>query len=515
MPKLGSDLLERAAARRELTIRRARRDFAAFVEYVFGWKLAAHHFRWVEAVAGHPRVVILAPIEHGKTSLLSIAYPVWLLGQNPNLRIGLISETFSQATRPLAAIRQTIIENPRLKEVFPELRPAVGGRARWTDHEILVKRSRAEKDPSILALGVMGPLLGARLDVALLDDVTSWENSFTAAQRQKLITWFKSTLVGRVVDGGRIIAIGTPWDARDLLHELERSGEYHVVRDPALNENGEPLWPETWSAERLKQRRREIGELEFSRQMLLQVVSDATSRFKTAWLDRAFCAADDMGVTFVESYSGPHPTFSGVDLGVGQGPQHAESAIFTVAVLPDGRRQVLNVEAGRWQAPELIQRLKDTHQRYRSRIRVESNAAQAYIVQFLAADGVPVDGQATGRNRHDPRWGIESLAVELEANRWIIPEGPETRTWARELLAYSPTGHPGDRVIAGWLAREAARSAEAAPLLPPFLLSDQSPPQRPGVVRLPGWFTGQPDSEGDLERDVLSGCVPISYRIDG
>jgi hypothetical protein len=129
----------------------------------------------------------------------------------------------------------------------------------------------------------------------------------------------------------------------------------------------------------LEQRRREIGEIEFSRQMLLRPVSDATSRFKADWVERAFQNARDMGAVLVETYSGPCRTFTGVDLGVGQGLQHDESAIFTIMLLPDGRRQVLNIEAGRWQAPELVEKLKSTAQRYGSRLRVESNAAQMLI----------------------------------------------------------------------------------------------------------------------------------------
>jgi len=463
----------RTAALHELAVRLARRDFPSFFKYVFGLAPAAHHRKWMAAVEQYDRAVILAPIEHGKTTVLSIAFPLWVLGNNPNARIGLVSETHSQAARPLAAIREHIIQNKRLHEVFPCLKPAGGAREKWTDSEILVERPSLEKDPSIIALGVLGPLLGSRLDLAILDDVVGWDNSLTAAQRGKLVDWFRSTLVGRIVAGGKVIVVGTPWHPADLLHVLGGSGEYQLLRDPALGEDGKPLWPEAWPVERLEQRRREIGEVEFSRQMLLRPVSDATSRFKADWIERAFQSARDMGAVLVESYSGPNRTFTGVDLGVGEGLQHDESAIFTIALLPDGRRQVLNIESGRWQGPELLERLRATAQRYGSRLRVESNAAQAYLVHFLRDAGVGVDAHTTGRNKHDPQFGVESLAVEFERGQWIVPDAPMTKAWVRELLAYNPAGHTGDRVMASWLAREALRTAEAAPpFATPFLTSD-------------------------------------------
>lgn len=456
-------LAARAAARRELTLRRARRDLAAFMEYVFALTPARHHRGWCAELTSASRLVLTAPIEHGKSSIAAIGLPLWTLGNNPDARVAIVSETHTQAARPLAAIREHILRNPRLHEVFPNLRPARGARESWSESEIVVDRPGAVKDPSIIALGVNGPLLGARLDLAILDDIVSFENSFTAAQREKVIAWFRSTLVGRVVATGRIVVVGTPWHGEDLLGVLQRSGEYRVVRDPAADASGEPLWPEAWPRARLEQRRREIGEIEFSRQMLLEVLSDAGSRFRQGWLERAFGLAVELGVSLTGTNDQGWRTFTGVDLGVGATSAHDESVIFTIAVHPDGRRQVLGVEAGRWQAPEIVARIKSARTRYQSRVRVESNAAQMYLVQFLAGDGVHVEAHVTGKNRHDPAFGIESLAIEFEQGRWIVPDAPETRAWARELIAFSPAGHPGDRVVASWLAREAARAFEDLP----------------------------------------------------
>ena len=467
MLSLGSYLQRRAAARHELELRRARRELGAFVRYVFGFQLGEHHALWCKALDEHDRVVVLAPVEHGKSTLISMAFPLFTLGRNPDARIAIVSETSTQASRFLVAIREHIERNERLHEVFPALKRSKSARAKWSDSEIVVERPTTSKDPSIVALGVLGPLLGARLDVAILDDVLSFESTFTATQREKSIAWFRSTLVGRMVSHGKIIAAGTAWHRSDLLHALEASGEYTTLRSPAIKKNGKPLWPEQWPIERLEQRRREIGEIEFARQLMVEAVADGDSRFRGEWIDRAFATARAEGVTLAHSYDGPYRTFSGVDLAVGTTSGHDETAIFTIAQLPDGRRRVLNIEAGRWTAPEIVARVRDTHARYRSVIRIESNAAQAYLTQFVAEQRVPVEAHTTGRNRNDPAFGLESIAVEMEQGRWIIPDAPATRAWAQEMLAYSPRAHAGDRLIASWLAREAVRAGDeqrSAPL---------------------------------------------------
>jgi hypothetical protein len=406
-----------------------------------------------------------APIEHGKTSLISIALPLFVLGTNPNARIAIISETATQATRILAAIREHILGNPRLREVFPRLRPARGAREQWSDSSIVIERSVTSKDASIIALGELGPLTGARLDLAILDDVLSWSSTCTETLREKTISWFKSTLIGRMVEKGKIIVAGSAWHEEDLLHVLAQSSEYFAIRDPAIRSNGAPLWPEQWSSERLAQRRREMGEGEFSRQLLVQAKTDADSRFKIEWIERAFAIAEERGAKLVHSYSGPWRTFTGVDLAVGGDAHHDETVIFSIALLPDGRRQVLGIEAGRWTAPLIVGKISEACVRYGGIVRVESNGAQEYVTQFLKADFIRVESHHTGRNRHDPAFGIESLAVELEQQKWIVPEGDETRKWAKELLSYSPRAHAGDRLIGSWLAREAARAHDhSAPL---------------------------------------------------
>jgi len=462
-----SDLKSRAEARRELALRRARVDLAAFVEFVFGFHLGEHHRRWCDALSREARLVLLAPVEHGKTTLSSLALPLWTLGRNPGARIALISETHTQAARLLAAIRENILSNPKLREVFPRLVPAKGARASWSDSEILVERPVGGKDPSVVALGVNGPLLGARLDLAILDDVCSFENTFTSGQRQKLVSWFRSTLVGRVVDSGRVVSVGTAWHDEDLLQTLSLSSQYQTIRDPAIKQDGEPLWPEAWSLVRISQRRVEIGELEFSRQMLLKIAGDLSSRFRHEWVERAFELASLRGACWESAPQAGERVYTGVDLGVGVGAQHDLSVLFTLSVLPSGERRVLSIRSGRWRAPELVEQIARVQLDFGGRVRVESNGAQAYISHFLEERGIHVESRHTGQNKHDRLYGVESLAVELEREMWLVPDSQESREWAKELISYRPGAHTGDRLMAAWLAREAAREDESAPVLSP------------------------------------------------
>jgi hypothetical protein len=94
---------------------------------------------------------------------------------------------------------------------------------------------------------------------------------------------------------------------------------------------------------------------------------------------------------------------------------------------------------------------------------VESNAAQEYLVQ-MANERVPVQGRATGSNKHHREFGVEGLAVQLQRLEWVFPSGPtgtelhpELRALRQNILYYNPAQHTGDHLMAWWICSEAIR----------------------------------------------------------
>ena len=89
--------------------------------------------------------------------------------------------------------------------------------------------------------------------------------------------------------------------------------------------------------------------------------------------------------------------------------------------------------------------------------------AQDFILQFLkASTAIPVKPFTTGRNKVHPEFGIEGVAAEMAAGKWIIPNRDgkmhsEVEALVNEMLYYDPKAHSGDRLMSCWMAREAAR----------------------------------------------------------
>ena len=85
---------------------------------------------------------------------LAVLRSLYELGNNPDLRIALISETSTQSEKSLSRIKANIRFNARVQQVFPNLRPAIEGTSNrpttWYQRAILVQRTPyaglAEKD---------------------------------------------------------------------------------------------------------------------------------------------------------------------------------------------------------------------------------------------------------------------------------------------------------------------------------------------------------------------------------
>ena len=441
-------------------------------------KNAPFHKEWHEFWRKHRRTILIAPVEHGKTQQV-VGKILHLLGNNPDLRIATISNTSVQAEKLLRLVRTHIERNERVAEVFPKLRPSEREEDPWHQSMITVQRQTLAKDPSVQAHGIFkGKIVGARLDVLVLDDILSFENTRTEAQRQKLMEWLDTSVFTRATGRCIYMVIGTPWQPDDVLHELEGRPAYACKRYAAVENPHDdpaewrPIWPAQWPASRLRDRQQNTPETTFSRKYLCQVRMDSTSRFRQEWLDtmvrlgkgHTFSAEAPMAQGGIRRL----PCFTGVDLGVGQKKENALTSFVTIALRDDSRRGYVNIESGHWQSPEIADRLESHYRRFDSVIRVESVSAQMHLIDMVRDRNIPIEAHNTSAlgktGKFDEEWGIESIAVEMRNRWWMMPSGatgenihPEGLALMRDMLYFNPTEHTPDRLIALWLAWSALK----------------------------------------------------------
>jgi len=448
-----------------LIIDRARKDFPVFARLVFNWKVAPFQKAWHQLIDKHPRVLIEAPRDHGKTSQISIARTLWELGKNPNLRIKSICQSDDRAQEILRLIAQCIESNPRLRLVFPDLRPAFRGT--WTRHKIFVKRDKISKDPSVEALGILSTVTGGRADLLIFDDPVDFRNAIYYPSLRKAVKQvYRAVWVNLLEPDGRIIYICTVWHQDDLTHELAKQTSVYKVLVQSIDQNFTPLWPEKWPKRKLKQRFLEIGEREFNRQFRNQAITDQEflfpERILRPWYIKGFDGFDLQNAQ----------KFIGLDLAIGKSRESSHTAFFVVALTPEGIKIPIAIEYGHFSSPDSARKLVELFQEYQPvSIFVENNAYQAALIEWLTeleeAKGLslPIYSYTTGTQKASLVHGLPALALQVQQGKWRLPVLDHSKTckcgfctWHGELQAY-PFGKFDDTVMAMWLASRACGTA--------------------------------------------------------
>lgn len=274
-----------------------RNDFLAFTKaqkrgYVVNW----HHeqlARALEAVqrGDIKRLLVLMPPRHGKSELVSRAFPAWCLGKNPDSRIISCSHTATLAESMSRSVQNIMAKDMYQSTFETRLRSGI---ADGSSHKKKLKETDrlfevANGEGYYLAAGVNGSVTGEGATGIIVDDpVKDALQAGSKTWQNRTWQWYMETLLdrgeGSLTMGSKgdewVVVCLTPWDEGDIsgrvLRHAKATGEkWVVIRFPAIFEPveeankslyvatpewctdprkaGEPLWPAKRSAEKLKE----------------------------------------------------------------------------------------------------------------------------------------------------------------------------------------------------------------------------------------------------------------------
>lgn len=191
------------------------------------------------------RVVISTPPQHGKSTVVLHSL-IWRLLRNPAQRHAYITYA-AQFARDQMYQASLLAQHAGLELASESL-------DRW----------RTAQGGGVVATGIGGPLTGYAVDgVLVVDDyVKNRQEAESPTHRERTWAWFTSTALTRVHPGASVVVVATRWHPDDLAGRLIREG-WEWVNLPAINEAGEPLWPEHRPLEWLEAQRRQIGEYDW------------------------------------------------------------------------------------------------------------------------------------------------------------------------------------------------------------------------------------------------------------
>lgn len=197
----------------------------------------------------------LWPRGHFKTSVYSIAKPIWLYLNNPNVRIFLAASTSTNASKRLYIIKRVFERNTLFRWLFPEHVPQFE-KTKWSQTEVLLPRTEDYQEYTIEVMGVGGRVTGRHYDFMIKDDLideTSLDSMGVPSEEmmndaKQWHDYSESLLEDLVVGYDHLV--GTRWADNDLMDHIRRTDpRYQMFVHKAMGSccddhpSGEPLFP--------------------------------------------------------------------------------------------------------------------------------------------------------------------------------------------------------------------------------------------------------------------------------
>ena len=386
------ELLQNPAIIKQLAV--ANRVF--FSKYYLGMDTPPHQKKWHALIDTAFRDLLLAPRDHGKSTVINYEWPVHEICRNPDVRILQISKTQGQAKKFLALVSEELTTNQKLIKDFSLDGNSFKSNQGWRSDFIFVKRNKKMKDPTLEACGVEGAITGGHFDIIIADDIIDEENTKTAERMTNVLNWFFGT-IGQLAEPHTIIfLVGTRKHYADLYnHIMTKKKGYRVHIDRAIVKwptqwtylvdrkteqvigvetegTYKVLWPEKWNIKTLLLDRLNSGRVLFDREKQNDPTGMRGRFFNKEWLQY-----------YIEM-----PEFrmivQGMDLAISENPDADYTVLLTLGITMKNKIYILDYTREHLTFDQQVKLLLHKHQQWSpNTIYIEKNQYQQALYQHI------------------------------------------------------------------------------------------------------------------------------------
>lgn len=381
------------------------------------------------------RICVNIPPRHGKSQLVSIYFPAWFLGRNPDKKVMMVSHTTDLAVDFGRKVRN-LISSDEYRAIFPTVSLAQDSKSagRWNTNS----------GGEYYACGIGSALAGRGADLLLVDDPHSEQDVINGNFEvfEKAYEWFTFGARTRLMPGGRVAIIQTRWHMDDLTGRVTRdmvnndlSDQYEVVEFPAILEieskkSGKvvhkPLWPEFFDMKALERTKASMPVFQWNAQYQQQPTAEEAAVVKREWWQEWTSENPPVCEYIIMSLDAAAEKHNRADF----------TALTTWGVFLNEEENayhiiLLNSIKERLEFPELKALAMQEYSEWEpDSFIVEKKSSGAALYQEMRRTGLPVQEYTPHRGSGDKMARLNSVADIIASGMvWV----PQTR-WAEEVI---------------------------------------------------------------------------------
>ena len=438
----------------------ARESLIRYCEYVQPGYMAARPHRALaeklEAVERGEltRLLVTEPPQHGKSRLVSVHFPCWYLGRNPDRGVVQTSYGLSLALKHSRTARDFFV-SPEFHNIFPNIRHQPG---RVSQDIVAAQRQAAQewgtaRGGTYYAVGIGGGLTGMGFDLGIIDDpIKDVVEANSEIINERNWEWYGSVFRTRMSPDAAIILTMTRWSKKDLMQRIldqitdgVTDEPWEILHMPAIatpdnpydptgRAEGEALWPERYDLNWLLRQKEAIRPKPFESLYQGNPTIGEGELLKRAWW-RFYKVAPTMDET-IQSWDCSFKDLKTSDYVVGQvwGRKGADCYLLDqVRARMDFPTTIMAFRA-------LTSKWPQTYRKF-----VEDKANGTAVIQTLKHE-IP------GIIEVEPEGGkvarANAVSGSIEAGNVYLPD-PETCSWVHDFIeecASFPNGKNDDQV---------------------------------------------------------------------
>ena len=385
------------------------------------------HKEWYNILEQPSNNAWAGPRGHAKSSTVGIVYILWRILYNKNKYIVYISQNHEKTVQFITPLRIEAKENLILKFIYGNIQAKIKENKDSSiekDTESIIDINGCRVQAVSFEKNMRGfKFKNMRPDLIIGDDIESDERTSNPVLRKKDLDKLTKVIIPSLDINGRFKMIGTILHLDSLL--MNRIKAYDGKIYKAEDENGNLLWKERFTKEKLEEIKKDIGTVAYNQEYLNNPIDNTTSLIKYEWISECF-------TTEKINKSDMDYIYLGVDFAFSDRITSDYSAFVEVGI-KGKNKYLLNIYWKKGMSlPEQFEFIRNLHKNNNyDTIALEENSIKSYSKEINELN-LPIKMFWTGSRDTDNKVkttkgksyskvnAVNRLAVEFENKIWKI-----------------------------------------------------------------------------------------------